>query len=175
MFKLLGILTAVLLLSAMAVAHSHAANVTVVKAALQEYKIELSPTSVPAGTPVRFEVTNAGQLQHEFVVEKAGAVDQHLTAEVQGHETESEIEAFNPGEMKTLDWTFHEPGIYQAACHLPNHFEAGMLAAFIVTPSSPAVLPTGGGVESDTSFALMILGSALLVLGSLALRKFVKR
>lgn len=108
------------------------------------------------------------------MIEKAGTVDQHLTEEVEGKETESEIEAFNPSETKTLDWTFKEPGIYQVACHLPGHFEAGMLAAFIVTPSSPAVLPTTGRVGSDSVFALIGLGGALVLLG-FGLRTFAKR
>jgi uncharacterized cupredoxin-like copper-binding protein len=175
MFKFFGMLTAVLLLSGLALSHARAANVTVIRATVQEFKIELSPTSVPVGTPVRFEVANLGKLKHEFVVEKAGAVDQHLTEEVEGKETESEIEAFDPGETETLDWTFNESGVYQAACHLPNHFQAGMLAAFIVTPSSPGLLPTAGGVGSGTSFALISLGGALLVLGGFGLWIFVKR
>ena len=46
---------------------------------------------------------------------------------------ESEIEDIGPGEMKTLTWTFAEPGRYQFACHLPGHYEAGMVLEVEVT------------------------------------------
>lgn len=59
----LVVLTATLVLGALAFTRTHAANVMVVKATVQEFKIELSPTSIPAGSPVRFEVTNLGKLQ----------------------------------------------------------------------------------------------------------------
>ena len=31
------------------------------------------------------------------------------------------------GETAELEWTFTEPGRYQFACHVPGHFEAGMV------------------------------------------------
>jgi predicted ester cyclase len=34
-------------------------------------------------------------------------------------------EGILPGESRTLEWTFPEPGLYQIACHEPGHYESG--------------------------------------------------
>jgi uncharacterized cupredoxin-like copper-binding protein len=47
--------------------------------------------------------------------------------------SESEIEDIAPGETDELEWTFTEPGRYQFACHVPGHFEAGMVVEVEVT------------------------------------------
>jgi uncharacterized cupredoxin-like copper-binding protein len=46
---------------------------------------------------------------------------------VNGEERESEIEDIAPGEMAELEWTVTESERYQFACHVPGHFEAGMV------------------------------------------------
>lgn len=109
------------------------ASETVVKVTLTGYKIEMSRTTVPAGTPVRFEVTNKDGIVHEFVVERAGQVDAPLSREVGGKKVESEIEDIAPGKTETLEWSFTQPGAYWAACHIAGHFEAGMKIDFTVT------------------------------------------
>ena len=38
-----------------------------------------------------------------------------------------------PGETHLLIWTFSQAGAFEAACHLPGHYEAGMKAALDVT------------------------------------------
>ena len=80
-----------------------------------------------------FAVGNEGAAVHEFVIEPAGKVDEPLKAEVNGKEQESEIEDIAPGETGELEWTFTEPGRYQFACHIPGHYEAGMVIEVEVT------------------------------------------
>jgi uncharacterized cupredoxin-like copper-binding protein len=46
---------------------------------------------------------------------------------------ESEAADIEPGKTKTLTWTFTEPGEYQLACHVPGHYEAGMVIPIAVT------------------------------------------
>lgn len=187
---LIALPIAAALLAAVAARPAHATEPTVVQVTLSEFKVEMSPATIPVGVPVRFEVTNVGKIQHEFVVEKAGAVDDSLKSDDEGKELESEIEPFNPGETKTLDWTFTEAGAYQAACHLPGHFEAGMKTAFsaaaIVSQAQPAgganpsanppqALPTAGGIWTAPNLALAIFGGALVVIGVLGILGFVMR
>jgi len=101
---------------------------TVVDVTLTEYKIEMSKTSVPAGQ-VKFNITNEGSIVHELVLEPGGAVDDPL----EGNNQESEVEDIQPGQTVTLEWTIDTPGEYQLTCHLPGHFENGMVLPFSVT------------------------------------------
>jgi uncharacterized cupredoxin-like copper-binding protein len=94
---------------------------------VKEFKVEMSRKTLPVNTPIKFVVTNKGTIAHEVVLEKAGADDEPLEI-VEGEE--SEIEDIMPGETKSAVWTFSEPGQYQLACHVPGHFEGGMLITF---------------------------------------------
>jgi uncharacterized cupredoxin-like copper-binding protein len=105
------------------------ASNTDVAITLQDFTITPSATTFKVGVPYTFTITNDGKAQHELVIEKATDVDVPLQAS--GHEAEAE--AIDPGTVKTLQWTFTEPGEYQFACHVPGHFEAGMLVKVEVT------------------------------------------
>lgn len=96
---------------------------------LHDFTVTPSETTLKAGVPYTFTVTNDGKAQHEFVIEKATDVDVPL--QTSGHQAEAEDIA--PGTAKTLQWTFSEPGEYQLACHVPGHFEAGMFVKIEVT------------------------------------------
>ncbi len=125
------LLTAVLLAAAAAVFAIEirgADAATRVDLTLTEYKINMTSATVPAGVPVTFAATNKGQTMHEVVLEKVGAVDQPL--EINGGE--AEIANIAPGETKSATWTITQPGVYQLACHVPGHFEAGMVQQFTV-------------------------------------------
>jgi uncharacterized cupredoxin-like copper-binding protein len=105
----------------------------IVRVELQDFSLTPDATDLKADTPYLFEVTNAGQATHEFVIEQAGEVDEPLEMERAGDEVEAEIEDIAPGQSKTLLWTFAEAGDYQMACHVPGHYEAGMKTTFAVT------------------------------------------
>jgi len=96
---------------------------------LSEFSIALAPTSLQAGHPYTFVVTNAGTVPHEFVIEAAGATHEPL---LDGSRM-AMVEGIGPGETRTLDWTFASPGAYQVACHEPGHYEAGQVLAIEVT------------------------------------------
>jgi uncharacterized cupredoxin-like copper-binding protein len=74
-----------------------------------------------------FLVTNGGDQTHEMVLEKAGDDVPLAAAGV-----ESEIEDIAPGATAEVTWTITEPGTYQLACHIPGHFEEGMVTTFDV-------------------------------------------
>jgi len=99
-----------------------------VNVTLREFAVDLSRTTLPLNTPIRFVIKNNGVVPHEFYLERAGAVDEPL--EAGGREAEIEEEDLGPGATATLEWTFTQAGNYQGACHLPGHFEAGMVRAF---------------------------------------------
>jgi uncharacterized cupredoxin-like copper-binding protein len=88
----------------------------------------MDKSSVPAG-PVKFVFENAGGVAHEAVLEHVGDADPPLTAN--GKEAEAADVA--PGKSATLEWVLDQPGEYQLGCHIPGHYEAGMVAKLTVT------------------------------------------
>ena len=98
------------------------------------FTIELASTTVPAGVPVTFVVTNAGAIVHEFLLgdEEAQAEhEQEMLAGGMAHDEPNGI-AVEPGETKELTFTFDEPGETLAGCHEPGHYAAGMKVAITV-------------------------------------------
>jgi uncharacterized cupredoxin-like copper-binding protein len=100
---------------------------------VDDFVVRPQRTTFRVGETYIFSVGNEGTEVHEFVIEPAGVDDAPLEAEVNGEERESEIEDIAPGETAELEWTFTEPGRYQFACHVPGHFEAGMVIEVEVT------------------------------------------
>jgi steroid delta-isomerase-like uncharacterized protein len=100
-----------------------------VQVTLKEMTITASLTTFTVGVPYTFVVTNAGQVEHEMVIEHHGDVDKPMEA----NGAESEAPDIEPGKAKTLTWTFTEPGTYQLGCHVPGHYEAGMVLPIDVT------------------------------------------
>lgn len=101
---------------------------------VEEYAVRPQAAALRVNQPYIFAVGNAGKITHEFVIERAGAEDEPMEVEVNGEEQESELEDIAPGMTKELAWTFTEPGRYQFACHVPDHYEAGMVVEFEVLP-----------------------------------------
>lgn len=83
------------------------------------------------GETVRFLITNVGQVHHEFTVGDAAAMQAHAAMMKRmpqmKHASENAL-SVDPGEEKELIWTFTQRGVFEAACHLPGHYEAGMKA-----------------------------------------------
>lgn len=97
--------------------------------------IELASVTVPAGQPVTFVVTNAGSVEHEFVLgdEAEQAAHEQEMAE-SGGMTHDEAMAIGvkPGATKELTVTFDEAGTILAGCHVAGHYAGGMKAAIEV-------------------------------------------
>lgn len=108
--------------------HADAASADVV---LGDFHVDSAVTRIVAGSPFTFRVKNAGQITHELVLEPAGANDEPF--EIDGKA--SELEDIEAGTERELVFTFTEPGMYQIACHIPGHYEAGMVHTFeVVAP-----------------------------------------
>lgn len=97
--------------------------------ALSDFKVDLAPTTIAVGQPVTFVIGNQGPSVHELVLEKAGDVDVPLA---QADGTAAEVEDIDAGGTGQLTFTFSEPGTYQLACHIPGHYETGMVTTFEV-------------------------------------------
>lgn len=92
-----------------------------------------------AGDTIVFEVTNEGQVRHEFFIGDTAAHEEHA-AEMRegGHSEDAHANpaavTVDPGETGTLTYTFEDAGELLVGCHEPGHYEAGMVAPITVHP-----------------------------------------
>lgn len=93
-----------------------------------EYFVRPERTTFRVGETYIFAVRNVGTVVHEFVIEPAASAEEAaLEAEIDGEEREGEIEDLAPGQTAELEWVFSEPGRFQFACHIADHYEQGMV------------------------------------------------
>ncbi|MDP9468779.1 MAG: plastocyanin/azurin family copper-binding protein [Chloroflexota bacterium] len=99
-----------------------------------EFRFVPAQFSFSAGDTVRFEVTNAGTIQHEFFIGDTNAQGAHEAEMVDGgmaHDEPNGI-SVDPGGSKVLEHTFAAAGAVVIGCHEPGHYDAGMVATVSV-------------------------------------------
>ncbi len=94
-----------------------------VEVQLAEFTVMASATTFRVGQAYTFRATNTGAFPHEMVIEKAGAVDEPLETD---DGQEAQVEPLDPGASGSVTVTFTEPGNYQFACHVRDHYPRGM-------------------------------------------------
>lgn len=107
---------------------------------LTEFAIESSLTDFETGVPYRFVVTNAGAVEHEFMIMPPLSTDQMgmgMDMMEMDEMALAMIEAADlpPGATASYDYTFTEAapaGTLEFACHTPGHYEANMKLPIIV-------------------------------------------
>jgi uncharacterized cupredoxin-like copper-binding protein len=109
-----------------------AANKTVVRVTLKEFKVIPTPTSAPRGA-VAFSVRNTGKLEHELVVLKTNVAPAKLP--VKGSKA---VEVgrvgkvvVKPGKAGGLTLAL-KAGKYVLLCNFPGHYQAGQRIGFVV-------------------------------------------
>lgn len=87
---------------------------------------------VAAGEVVTFQITNTGDIEHEFVLGD-GQAQQQMADEMgegDGHAHSGQMSnavTIHPGEEAELTWRFpDEATTVLVGCHVPGHYEAGM-------------------------------------------------
>lgn len=93
---------------------------------------------VAEGETVRFEIANAGVLDHEFVMDTHDAVMKHK-AQMEKfpemiHDDPNAVR-LAPGETGEIVWSFTNAGAFTFACLIPGHFDAGMHGPLTVKKS----------------------------------------
>lgn len=97
--------------------------------ALDSLEFDRGSLTVQAGESITFVVTNDGENVHEFVLGDDSYQQEHAAEMSGGKHMEmgpNQIEV-EPGETKTLTWTFTEAGEVLYGCHEPGHYEGGMV------------------------------------------------
>lgn len=115
-------------------------GVVEVRVTLIEFGFESSLTEFEADVPYRFVVTNAGAVNHEFMI-MAPLTEDQMGMAMDMHELDEsalamiEEDQLPPGATATLEFTFAETapaGVLEFACHTPGHYEAGMKLPIVV-------------------------------------------
>lgn len=97
-------------------------------------RFEPASFEVKAGEAIRFVVTNAGKVRHEFFVgSEADQRDHEAEMRSMGmaHDEPNGI-SVEPGQTKALEITFGVAGNLLAGCHEPGHYDGGMKATIAV-------------------------------------------
>ena len=98
-------------------------------------RFEPAEFTFQAGDTVRFEVTNAGQIVHEFLIGDEAAQEDFEMEMSNGNGMAHDMGpgvSVEPGETETYQYTFSEPGELLAGCHEPGHYDGGMKATIRV-------------------------------------------
>lgn len=125
-------------------ATSGGASRTIEVRALDSLRFEPSRIEVRSGESVRFRVTNAGKIRHEFVLgddsvqrehEAGMSGSAHATG---GHSPGMTMNAglavlsVNAGETREVSVTFDRAGTVLYGCHVTGHYGAGMVGQVVV-------------------------------------------
>lgn len=113
----------------------------VVEVAMVDIAFEPEDVTITAGQEVTFRFRNEGAVVHEAVI---GTAEEQVThaadmAEMGEHDgmdhggSEDPNLRLGPGESGDLVHVFDEPGDYLIGCHIPGHYEAGMVMSVTVT------------------------------------------
>jgi uncharacterized cupredoxin-like copper-binding protein len=108
---------------------------TIATSLTDAFVIDIASATAEAGA-IAFEVTNTGQLLHEFMVVRTDLAEDALPIDVvQVDEAQLEIVASTlelpPGQSQLL-LTDLEAGHYVLICNIPGHYNAGMHRTFTV-------------------------------------------
>jgi uncharacterized cupredoxin-like copper-binding protein len=78
---------------------------------------------------VRFIIKNAGEFEHEFVLDDHAAVMEHKELMERFPEMEHDDPnslRLSPGEVGQIVWKFSNSGPFEFGCLIPGHYELGM-------------------------------------------------
>ncbi|HRN87385.1 MAG TPA: cupredoxin family protein [Hyphomicrobium sp.] len=92
---------------------------------------------VKKGEQIRFRITNAGELGHEFMLDSIERNARHKIEMQKNPEMEHDDPngvRLEPGKVSEILWKFENEGTFEFACLIPGHYEAGMHGTVVVKP-----------------------------------------
>ena len=90
---------------------------------------------VRRGETLRFRVHNAGKVMHEFVIGTKAENARHAELMVKFPNMEHDepyMAHVPPGKTGEIVWTFNRAGIFEFACLIAGHYQAGMVGTINV-------------------------------------------
>jgi len=109
-------------------------------AMLDELSFDPAAIEVAVGETVTFNVTNAGQLPHDFTLGDEETQDEHDAEMAEAGMSGMGLDEPNAltlegGESGELTWTFTAPASILFGCHVPGHYAAGMVGDLTIVGS----------------------------------------
>jgi len=96
---------------------------------------------VRLGEQVKFLLVNAGELDHEFMLDTPEHNAKHKIAMEKNPEMEHDDPNGKRLQSKAsaeIVWKFTKPGTFEYACLIPGHYEAGMHGVVVVVAGEAA-------------------------------------
>jgi uncharacterized cupredoxin-like copper-binding protein len=94
-----------------------------------------STLEVKRGEQVKFIITNAGAITHEFVLADTAANLKHAAMMQKNPDMEHDDpngKTVQSGKKTEILWKFTKAGTFEFACNIPGHRESGMLGSVTV-------------------------------------------
>lgn len=106
---------------------------------LDELRFDPDAVEVTVGETVTFQVTNDGQIVHDFTLGDEHMQEEHDAEMAEGmpnmgHD-EPNVLTLEAGESGELTWHFTAPASILYGCHVPGHYDAGMVGTLTITGS----------------------------------------
>lgn len=99
--------------------------------ASDDFRFDPKAMDVMIGEVITFTVTNVGEVPHEFTLGPADVQAQHGEEMTEMGDIEMDDDpnsiSISAGETNSLTWEFTEAGSLLFGCHVPGHYEAGMV------------------------------------------------
>jgi len=111
---------------------------------------EPSSFNINQGETIRFAIKNAGELEHEFVLDTTEENAEHKALMAKFPEMEHDDPnaiRLAAGEEGEIIWSFSNAGSLEFACLLPGHYESGMHGDVVVKAVDGGVEYTKGTVK----------------------------
>jgi uncharacterized cupredoxin-like copper-binding protein len=114
---------------------------------VQEWSVGISANEAYSGD-VKFTMTNAGSIPHEFIVVKTDykpgeiplGANNRFDEEGEGIEAIGEIPEWAVGTTESVTLNL-KPGSYQVLCNIEGHYKNGMYKSFTVTDKPAETIP----------------------------------
>lgn len=93
-----------------------------------EMLFEPASLEIMQGETIRFNVTNIGEIEHEFVIDTMEGNVEHKVAMAKmamEHDDPNSVR-LDEGASGEVVWTFTNAGKFEFACLIPGHYESGM-------------------------------------------------
>ena len=97
---------------------------------MRGFRFEPGEVEVAAGETVRFVVENTDKVPHEFVLGNEPYQQVHDSQASSGgvpHDYSAYSVHVDPGQTRSFEWKFDRSGRVLFACHVPGHYERGMI------------------------------------------------
>ncbi|MEO7294765.1 MAG: plastocyanin/azurin family copper-binding protein [Candidatus Limnocylindria bacterium] len=107
---------------------------------LDGLRFEPDAVEVSVGETVTFKLSNPGQLPHDFTLGDEQTQDEHEAKMAGGGmsgtgQNESNALTLQAGEEGELTWFFTAPATILFGCHVPGHYDSGMVGTLTIAGS----------------------------------------